>query len=965
MLNQESASTWLSQRRANQRQRAQTLVFFALSLSALVLLCGFAIDSGLMYLAKARISRAADGAALAAVGNFYQSSDPATNRADVAKIIRNFAAANYTDLATVNPTSTETMVSSTTYSYNFFDPTAPAQDPNGAYRKFVKVILTTGTGGQITSAQCTVRSPVHTYFIGIFSHFTDLKVSSGAVATRNPRMIMVVVDRSGSMLIPPATGNPGCVGLPAAVVTFLNFFDTSADYIGLVSFGSNARLEMPLTTNFLYAATNDLYEAYDIVTNTYSYNGSQSWYVPGADPEYNQPNYLTQGVRRFRFGGQTAADEGIRLALEQMMANPGWANPDVVKYMVIFTDGAWNTTRTLVAAPGYTNIVTGPTLLETVAGTNSLVTASDLSTITNAIYAFTQVPALRPWVDYWDSLGTNTYLTKDHQNDIIQSMATNSTDIGYEGNNYLSAGLVGAPHTYTTNTYLASVLGIPVYSVNLNVWLPPGSVDYVYRFTNGFGVSPNTLETQVSDLTNPQKTVNITLGLGDSNILVVPGYMIDGIIYDGLDLGYSVESSNPSTAVSMRGDNYVVPWMWPDADAPTIVGSSDIGTGQANMPAPLTDATLDAANPTWRGGSHSGSYGTDAENKANLGTPNGSTGSFERSLIFRNYLNLLSGFYVFRPDDPLGTGIEPLTGSNRPLNYPGAYYPSAAFYWPFDMVGLDQYPTFSLTDDHTTDPSPNGRARAIAWSINMLSTNAAPEWSGELFYQGKNAALSTTTSASTLMTSKAEWQTGIPGWVTGAFDHAGITETDTAHNTTNLSTAVVWRPTAFNGSGSSGNKIGTSAAACSPSDSANYTGGYVMDGSGNIWRNAMCWSGRPTHYYDFSRSTWTAIGTNHVKNLQFLPLGNWKASEYCWHARAAGVTVYTIGYGNAVTDTEEAFLATLANATNTTAGGGSNFLPQNYNTAQPIGQQFYATNSSQIGVDFSNVATAINAALTQ
>jgi hypothetical protein len=66
-----------------------------------------------------------------------------------------------------------------------------------------------------------------------------------------------------------------------------------------------------------------------------------------------------------------------------------------------------------------------------------------------------------------------------------------------------------------------------------------------------------------------------------------------------------------------------------------------------------------------------------------------------------------------------------------------------------------------------------------------------------------------------------------------------------------------------------------------------------------------------------------------------------------------------------VTDTEEAFLATLANATNTTAGGGTNFLPANYNTAQPIGQQFYATNSSQIGVDFSNVATAINAALTQ
>jgi Flp pilus assembly protein TadG len=920
-------------RRAARPQRAQTLVFFALALTAIVLLCGLAIDSGLLYLAKARISRAVDGAALAAVGNFYQSSNPATNRADVATILRNFATANYTDLATINTTAPEVQVNSTTYTYNFYDPTAPAQDANGAYRKFVQVVLNVGAGGQITSASCNARCPVHTYFIGIFSHFVDLKVSSAAVATRNPRLIMVVVDRSGSMLIPPASGNPGAVGLPAAIVTFLNFFDTSADYIGLVSFGSNARLEMPLTTNFLYAATNDLYEAYDIVTNTYSYNGSQTWYVPGPDPEALQPNYYTTGVRRFRFGGQTAADEGIRMGLEQMMANSGWANPDVVKYMVIFTDGAWNTTRTLVAAPGYTNIVTGPPALSFQIGTNY----NGLGT--NSIYAFTQVPALRPWLDYWTSLGTNVFNTSDHDTDIIQSMATNASDINYEKNSYLSSALAGAPHTYTTNTWLENYSGTDVYSTNINVWLPPGSVDYVYRAPSGT-LSPS--ETTVSEINNPQKTVNVILNTGDSNVLVVPGYVMDGIIYDGLDLAYP-STTVVSTEIGMRSDNYVIPWMWPDADAPTISGSSDVGTGGL-------------------GGSHSGAYGTDAENMANLGTPTGGTGSFERSLMFRNYMNLLTGYYVFRPDDPLGTGVEPLTGANRPLNYSGAYYPSAAFYWPFDLVGLDQYPTFSLTNNKNTDPSPNGRARAIAWSINMLSTNAAPEWSGELFYHGTNAGLSGASSASSLMTSKANWQTGIPGWVTGAFDHPGITETDTAHNTTNLSTAVVWHPTTFNGSNMA---VGGAAASLRPNDAANFTGGYVMDGAGNIYRNAMCWSGRPTHYYDFSRSTWMPIGTNHVKNQQFLPLGNWKASEYCWHARAAGVTIYTVGYGGAVTDTEQAFLATLANSTNTTAGGGSNFLPQNYNTLQPIGAQFYATNASEIGVDFSNVATAINAALTQ
>ncbi len=33
----------------------------------------------------------------------------------------------------------------------------------------------------------------------------------------------------------------GANGLPPAIVQFLDFFDTSSDYIGIVSFGSSAR----------------------------------------------------------------------------------------------------------------------------------------------------------------------------------------------------------------------------------------------------------------------------------------------------------------------------------------------------------------------------------------------------------------------------------------------------------------------------------------------------------------------------------------------------------------------------------------------------------------------------------------------------------------------------------------------------------------------------------------------------
>ena len=61
---------------SRKRRDAQTLVFFLVSWGVIMLLCGLAIDSGLLYLAKARMGRAVDGAALAAVGNFNLTGTP-------------------------------------------------------------------------------------------------------------------------------------------------------------------------------------------------------------------------------------------------------------------------------------------------------------------------------------------------------------------------------------------------------------------------------------------------------------------------------------------------------------------------------------------------------------------------------------------------------------------------------------------------------------------------------------------------------------------------------------------------------------------------------------------------------------------------------------------------------------------------------------------------------------------------
>src|ERR1700733_4709604 len=158
---------------------AQTLVFFLLAWGTIMLLCGLAIDSGLLYLAKARLGRAVDGAALAAVGNFNRNSNASSNRDDVALIMRNFAVANYTGLGAISSsvstpggssisTTGSNGQSQTSYQYNFNDGT---QDANGQYRRFVQVTLNTGSGGNITSATCNARCPVQTYFIGYGYYF--------------------------------------------------------------------------------------------------------------------------------------------------------------------------------------------------------------------------------------------------------------------------------------------------------------------------------------------------------------------------------------------------------------------------------------------------------------------------------------------------------------------------------------------------------------------------------------------------------------------------------------------------------------------------------------------------------------------------------------------------------------------------------------------------------------------------
>jgi hypothetical protein len=550
------------------------------------------------------------------------------------------------------------------------------------------------------------------------------------------------------------------------------------------------------------------------------------------------------------------------------------------------------------------------------------------------------VPSFCPSPDVTNAIVANdtvvdfANLATNHYHDVWQSVDSS----GYEPlGSPTTTPTVGAPINYVDNTLVGTSGVTNYYTHNLDVWLQPGAVDYLYASGN-----PNpTIYVSNFNATPPNQHINIKLNTGDKNVLVVPGYVVDGLLYDGLDLAYP---DNPAYGLSgyprFRNNNYQEVFMWPD-DTTSVNTTTKINA--------YTTAT-----------------------------------SLERELMFRNYANLLTGYYVNRPDEPLSTQTEPLDdttpATQRPLYGLGEYYPSAGFYWPFDDVGVDWDPTYALIDA-TTDPdlTGHGQARHAAYSINMLSPAAAPEWYGEWFYKSSSGggtsvvSGSGATSASELMNTKSDWQTGAPDWLLNDFDASGegIMTNESAHNT-NLAVNV-WRPATF-----SGTALGNGSNSISPNDSLNYTGGYVTDGAGNYYRNAMAWSGRPTHYYDFAQAKWVPVANNHAKNSQTLPLCNWKAQEYAWHARAMGVTIYTVGYGALVFPAQQVLLAQIANSTNTTAGNSQTFNGSfvtnyvagpgtaiTYNPSQPIGQQFYATTPMDISNDFYAVGQAINAALTQ
>src|SRR5271157_1718517 len=190
--------------------KGQILVTTALALPLLVLFTAMAVDMGLIYVTRAKLSKAVDAACLTGVRNLPQGQTTANALA--------------TDIFNAN-----------------FGPNPPT--PNFTW--------TTGTATVPVSLTVNATATVNTYFMKYLPQFATWNLGDTATATRSNLVMSLILDRSGSM-----NGNQGGTALKAAVPDFVNDFVNGTDHIALISFASNASVDVALTSNFATPITN-------------------------------------------------------------------------------------------------------------------------------------------------------------------------------------------------------------------------------------------------------------------------------------------------------------------------------------------------------------------------------------------------------------------------------------------------------------------------------------------------------------------------------------------------------------------------------------------------------------------------------------------------------------------------------------------------------------------------------------
>ena len=217
--------------RKKEGQRGIAVIATTIMLVMLIPFTGLAIDVTLLYVDKARLQGAVDGAALAGAESLARGT---SDSAQIASAVS--AAAQYIYL---------------NYPNNFFftNSVTVTQDSTGQTGD----ILVNETVINQRTVTATAHANIPTMFMK-WLNFSSNTINAAATVTRRDVNVVLVLDRSGSLSC--ATGSCSCAAVQQAAVNFVNKFANGSDYVGLVSFASSTNADFPIATDFQTATVN-------------------------------------------------------------------------------------------------------------------------------------------------------------------------------------------------------------------------------------------------------------------------------------------------------------------------------------------------------------------------------------------------------------------------------------------------------------------------------------------------------------------------------------------------------------------------------------------------------------------------------------------------------------------------------------------------------------------------------------
>lgn len=199
-------------------ERGIVLILATASLVMLVPMVGLSVDVGYLYASKARLQAAVDGAALAAaralnLGATTEAQADAARQNAVNWFYSNFPPGNWATSNTVMNNSSVSVYDS-------------PLNPN------------------LRHVDVTASTNVPTYFMKWLNvNYTN--ISANGFASRRDSVVMMVLDRSGSM-----NSTSSCGTLRDAAKLFVGQFAAGRDRIGMVSFSDGTAPVYPPTQNF-------------------------------------------------------------------------------------------------------------------------------------------------------------------------------------------------------------------------------------------------------------------------------------------------------------------------------------------------------------------------------------------------------------------------------------------------------------------------------------------------------------------------------------------------------------------------------------------------------------------------------------------------------------------------------------------------------------------------------------------